>query len=341
MLKMSSIAAASMIVFGFASAAEQPASKQNPENRAVVAQPAVGQSESVSRQAITLSGSARASGAGTAVLQSGTRAPALVPVTPFVSYAMSGNAVNDAELQKQLQDIQEREQRMMQHPEYRDLLRARQRFSLSQAHPDLSEFLQISKEQAAQLLDLLAEQHVREQAASKPMWSSHVDADAVQAFTERVQERQRANEAELAALLGASKFQEWQEYEQSGLARFLVQRLQYVLPLDARLRADQLRPLVRAIAREQRQVFEDRTFILPPGQVPDEQWQKQMQEHQLERMATANQRILDASASILSQRQLDHLASMLQQELEGHSQRQFFFGARAPLSPPTVLPNQR
>ena len=341
MLKMSLIAAASMIAFGFASAAEQPASNQKLENKAVAAGPAVGQGESENRQAITISGSARANGAGTAVLQSGTRAPALVPLTPFVSYAMSGNAANDAELQKQIQDIQEREQRMMQHPEYRDLLRARQRLSLSQTHPDLSEFLQISKEQAGQLLDLLAEQQVREQAASKPMWSSRVDADAVQAFTERAQERQRANEAELTALLGANKFEEWQEYEQSGFARFLVQRLQHMLPFDARLRPDQLRSLVRAIAREQRQVFEDKTLALPSGQVPDEQWQKQMQEQQLERMAIANQRILDASSSILTPAQLEHLSSMLQQELDGHSQRQFFFGARAPLSPPAVLPAHR
>jgi hypothetical protein len=340
MLKISLIAAASMVALGSVSAAEQLARKEKDRNDSVAAQTEP-QSSDGDRHAIIASGSERSTVAGTAVTQSAIRAPALMTVTPFVSYAMSGNAANDAELQKQIHDIQEREQRMMQHPEYRDLLRARQRLSLSQTHPDLGELLQISKELADQLLDLLAEQQVREQAASRPMWPSHMDVAAVQAFTEKAQQRQRANEAELTALLGATKFQEWKEYEQSGMARLLVQRLQHLLPQDARLRSDQLRPLVREIARQQRQLFEDRALSLPPDQVPDEAWQKQMRERHLEQTAAVNQRILEASASILSPRQLEHLESMLQQNLDGHSQGQFFFGAWAPLSPPSSLPAQR
>jgi hypothetical protein len=340
MLRISLIAAVSMVALGSVSAAEQVARKQNVRNESVAAQ-AEPEASEADRHAIIVSGSGRSNIADTAVSQSAMRAPGLVTVTPFVSYAMSGNAVNDAELQKQIQDIQEREQRMMQHPEYRDLLRARQRLSLSQTHRDLAELMQISKEQADQLLDLLAEQQIREQAASRPMWPSHMDVAAVQAFTAKAQERQRANEAELTALLGASKFQEWKEYEQSGMARILVQRLQHLLPYEARLRTDQLRPLVREIAREQRQLFEDRTLGLPPDQVPDEAWQKHMRERHLEQMTAVNQRILEACASILSPRQLEQLEAMLQQDLDGHSQGQFFFGARAPLSPPSLLPAQR
>jgi hypothetical protein len=338
MRKISLIAAASMLAFGSVNAAEQPASIQKGEKEPVAADagPAASDGEPANRHVILNSGSMRPSPvAGTAVSQSGMRAPAFVPMTPFVSYAMSGNAVNDEELQEQIEEVREREQRMLQHPEYRDLLRARQRLALSYSHPDLPELLQISEEQADQLLDLLAEQQVREQAASTPTWPRHGDAAAMQAFVERTQERQRANEAELAALLGASKFQEWKEYEQSGMARILVQQLQQMLPDDARLRSDQLRPLVSAIAREQRQLFEDRALSLAPGQVPDEDWQKRVQERQLERMAAANQRILDASASILTPRQLERFGSLLQQQLDGHSQRTFFFGRMAPLSPPS------
>lgn len=343
MLKMSLIAVASIIAFGSVSAAEQTTTKEDGNGSAAAdAEPAVGQGASARQQGFVVSGSARSNiVTGTAVSQSGTRAPALVPVTPFVTYATSGHAGDNVELQRQIQDIQERERRMLQNPEYRDLLRARQRFSLYQTHPDLAELLQISKEQATQLLDLLAEHQVREQAEGRPMWPGQVDRATVEAFTEETQERQRIAEAELAALLGPSKFEEWREYEQSTLARFMLQRLQIVLPEDARLRADQRGPLLRAIAREQRQLYEDETLRLPQGHLPDEAWQKRMQERQLERMSAMNERILAAAAPILSSRQLEALRSMLQQELDGHSQRQFFFGGRAPLVAPTLLSPQR
>ena len=113
------------------------------------------------------------------------------------------------------------------------------------------------------------------------------------------------------------------------------------MPSDARLRPDQLRPLLSAIAREQREIFEERALGIAPGQVPDEAWHKRMQAQQRERIAATNQRILEASTSILSPRQLEHLRSMLQQELDAHSGRVIFFGHRAPLAvPPDTLQRQ-
>jgi hypothetical protein len=261
----------------------------------------------------------------TTVPASGARAPALVPMIPFVSYAPSNQAENK-ELQRQMQEIQEREQRMLQNPEYRDLLRARQRMALTHMHTDLSELLQISEEQADQLFDLLADQQVREQAASRPMWPSESSA-AAQEMMEKGQERQRSNEAEIAALLGPEKMSEWTEYQQSAMARFQVQRLRQTLPAEAALRAEQVRPLVTAISREQRHMFEDRAvFELAPGQVPDEARQRRMHQHRLEKAAATNQRILDAASSILSPQQLQHFDALLQQELAGQSNAQFFFG---------------
>jgi hypothetical protein len=184
------------------------------------------------------------------------------------------------------------------------------------------------------LLDLLAEQQVREQAASKPMWPGHGDAAAMQGLMEKAQERQRTNDAEIAALLGPDKLREWKEYEQSAMARFQVQHLRQMLPPDVALRAEQLRPLVTVISREQRQMFEDRTLVaLAPGEVPDEDWQKRMHERHLEQTAARNQRILDAASSILSPKQLEYLGSLLQQELDAQSRGQFFFGRMTPLAP--------
>ena len=335
MHRISLIAAASMIAFSSAHAAEQEISTQQDDRQPTATPQARDASSSHATKNVLTSGQASPGAANAIVLsQSSMRAPALVPMTPFVSFAMSGHAANDQELQALIQEVQERERAMLQNAEYRDLLRARQRVSLGYSHPDLPAMLQISKEQARQLLDLLADQQVRAQAATDPLGPGPADPAAVQEFMENTQERQRANDAEIAALLGDGKFQEWKEYEQSGMARFHVQRLQQVLPPEARLRSDQLRPLVTAIAREQRQMFDETALTIPQNEVPDDAWQSRMRESHMQRMSATHQRILDASASILSSQQLESFRSLLQQDLEGNSQGQFFFGRMAPVPPP-------
>ncbi len=334
MLKISLVVAVSMIVFDSSNAAAQT-SDQRDENEPVAAgaEPASNGGVSASRSAILSTGSARSIAvAGTAFAPPGISAGALVPLTPFISHGLTGYAGNDPDVQAQLQEIQELEQRMLQHPEYRDLLRARHRLSLSSSHPDLPELLQISKEQAGQLLDLLADQQVREQAERQPMWPGHGDAAAVQAFLERSLERQRAKEAELVALLGTSKFREWQEYEQSVMARIQVQQLKQILPAEAALRADQLRPLVQAIARVQRQVFEERARDLAPGRVSDEERHRRMQLSPLHPMSGMHQRIIDAAASILTPTQLEYFSSLLPKH-DGQSQGLIFLGPASSTSP--------
>jgi hypothetical protein len=193
----------------------------------------------------------------------------------------------------------------------------------------LAALLQISKEQADQLLDLLAEQQLREQAAGRPMPSDHADPEAMQRYIQKVHETQRANEAEIAALLGPQKFQEWKDYEQNAMARFQVQHLQQMLPPDARLQPDQRRLLVSAIGREQRQLHEERARQIPPNGVPDEAWQRRMQETQAKQMASMNERLLNRATSILSPAQLQQFESLLKQELDAISRQQFFFFGRS------------
>ena len=100
MLKIGLIAAVSMIAFGSLSAAEYPSSGKQDDNPD--AGSAASGGEPANRGALVISGSAPAGAGGIAVSQSAVLAPAFMPVTPFATYSMSGNAVNDAELQKGL-----------------------------------------------------------------------------------------------------------------------------------------------------------------------------------------------------------------------------------------------
>jgi hypothetical protein len=290
------------------------------------------------RPVITATASGAVHVAGAAASHSEMRAPLILPVAPF-TYAPSGDAAHDAEMRRQLQDIQEREQKLLQIPEYRDLLRARQRLSLTQTHRDLTAIMQISQEQADQLLDLLAEHRVREQLASNSMATLPLDRAAVEARLAKDEERRKTNEAELLALLGPAKFQDWKDYEKSDHARFMVQQLQSAVPNEP-LRPDQYGALVRTISREQRKLYEGQTLSLPQGHILDEASQRRLHEQHIERLAAAHQRILDAGSSLLSPRQIEQLSALLERELDILKNRQGAFRGM-PLVQPSVLPPMR
>ncbi len=337
MLKMSSVALVALIVAASAGAAEQRIVGHGTN------QPSVGNASSAegdaptSSGAIVVSGEARAS--ANTVVHSGALSSPFIPVRPF-TYAMSGNPALDAEVQKLSKEVNEREQRLFQNPDYRDLVRMRSRLGLAYSHQDLAVFMQIPKQQADRLLDLLAEQRLRDQIEGVNPFAGAVDPAAVQALIQKQQDKQRANEAEVAALLGASKFQDWKDYEQSGMARFMVQRLESALPDEARLQTEQRGSLLRAIAREHRKMYEERAVSIPPGQMPDENWVNQMRAQESERMAAAHERILEAATPILSPTQLEQLSSLLQQESDEQSQRQTFFRGWMPSAPPVMLPSR-
>jgi hypothetical protein len=335
MQKIGLIALTSLVALGLLEAAELGSTDKKAVDESTASSPAPATKQSgnasaqlglgVTRNAVVSAGAS----SGTVALGS-VGGVGWAPVTPFVSYAMSGIDAADEEFQKLLQQVHERELRMLQNPEYRDLLRAQQRLSLHHNHADLPALLQISKEQADQLLDLLAEHQVRVQVAGRPIASTQSDPAAMHQYIQKAQQRQSENEAEIAALLGASKFQEWKQYEQSAMARFQVQRLQQTLPPNARLQADQRRSLVNALASEQRQLFEQRAGEIPNG-VPDEAWHRRMHEDHVQRMASMNERLMERASSILSPQQLEHFETMLKQDLDAMSGRQFFsIGRPAP-----------
>lgn len=333
-----SFIAASMIACTSAIATQQPASNQDDET-VVVRDPESAFIISEASASYVVPGllgvhSVPSTNAPSDASQSSTGTLALPPVTPFVTRAPSGDAAADREQYRLVQEIREREQRLLEDHEYRDLQRAKHRLTLSTTHPELADVLQIPKTQADQLLDLLAEHRIREEVAAVPMLPGPMDPTAVKALVDEAEERRSVADAELLALLGASKYQEWKEYDENAIARFLVQRYRSSLPDDAPLRPEQLRPLVSAIAREQHQLFELSVPRVTPGQVPDEAWQKRTREQRRERMSTAHQRILDASAPILSPRQLEQLQSMLQKDLDLHSQHVVTPDRSVPVSAP-------
>jgi len=101
------------------------------------------------------------------------------------------------------------EARMLRNPEYREAWRTHRRMELASGHIDLAESLQISQEQADKLIDLLVNQELRYEANPMP---NPANEEEVRERQLRASESQRANDAELAALLGKQKLAQWKEY---------------------------------------------------------------------------------------------------------------------------------
>jgi hypothetical protein len=131
------------------------------------------------------------------------------------------------------------------------------------------------------------------------------------------QETQRKQEESIASLLGAGRYGQWQEYQQTQPAR--LQAVQVGRTMESQgqpLSAAQSRHLAGAFAAEQKRQQDEMQGQNPGVAVGDPLLaQLQMQEENLRRQAERNRRIVDAAAAQLTAPQLDALRTTLEQQL--------------------------
>ncbi len=227
----------------------------------------------------------------------------------------------DPQMRQRMLESHEQQQRMLKDPEYRELMRAQLKFNMQQQYADLAPLLGLSQEESDRLLDVLTEQSLRNQE-HRPMladFSNEPPSEAEMIERRRVfEEQRRNNESEIAAVLG-SKFSDWQQYQQNGWARSQVTQLRQALSSgDEPLRQDQIKPLVEAIAREQKQQFDTMGAMrayAAPGR-PDAMAQARRAEEWVERTAQTHQRIRAAVSGLLTSAQYEQLERQQQQELK-------------------------
>lgn len=229
----------------------------------------------------------------------------------------------DPEMRKRMQQSMDQQRRMLQDPEYRELVRQQQIDGMQHMYGDLELMLGLSREEAARVLDVLAEQQLRSMDQQRPwaMDGSRPDEAAIREQQRVFAEMKRRNDAELAQVLG-SKFGEWESYQQSMGARSQVTQLRQMLATsDEPLRQDQIKPLVAAIAREQQAQMNVnmnmRTRMYQSGP-PNAEAQLRMQEEWAERQAETQQRIRDSVSGLLTPAQMQRLEE--QHERERRSQ---------------------
>lgn len=155
----------------------------------------------------------------------------------------------------------ERERQLMQDPEYRQAMRLQTRNNLARQYPGVIEELGLTRSQAEQFFNMLADHQLRTNEALQPMWEAPppetVDPAAMQerhrTFQQTANELQQKNEAELAALLGQDKTRAWKEYQSTMGMRYQLDHMRSTLeaqglPLDEELS----KPVLKALAAAQK-----------------------------------------------------------------------------------------
>lgn len=203
----------------------------------------------------------------------------------------------------------------MQGPEGQDFARTMMRSVMTQLYPDLAAELDLTDEEAAKLLDLVAEQQAELSAESMAMMTGAGDPASMQAAQRKLVEKQEAHERELTAMLGG-KYAKWEEYQVTAAARLQVTQLRTTLAAGGNpLSEAQEKSLVTAFATEQaRTAREQREWMASPAALDS----PNIMQESLKQALDGQRRMLDVAAPILDatqlaqfRRQVDQQASMM------------------------------
>lgn len=188
----------------------------------------------------------------------------------------------------------------MESPEGKAQSRELARTLVARSNPGIDEALGLSREQAEKLLDLLAEQ----QAGTLDVFRSSAEGNpSPQDRMAAVQEREKANEAALQAMLG-SKYSQWQDYKEIRPAYQQRRDLRAVLDASGTPMTDaQGRAFIAALSVEQRSINQEMRDAARSGAPAAQILTRNTPERR--------QRLLDAAAPHLSPQQLEGYRGML------------------------------
>jgi hypothetical protein len=197
-------------------------------------------------------------------------------------------------------------------PEGRAMVQPMLVAAIRQQYPDLGKELGLSKEEEDKLFDTMIKQQLDLSSESMNLLTGdNLTPEAMQEMERKAREKQQANQAELAAMLG-SKYPKFEEYQGTMAARQQVSQLNNVLGASGGALSDtQSKQLIAALAAEQKRITQETNANpLPAGRTRQE-----MLDQQLQRTADNNRRLADAASAYLTTSQLDSYRKMQEQQL--------------------------
>ncbi len=161
-------------------------------------------------------------------------------------------------MREEMNASMERQRTLLRDPEYREAMLTQQKMMLMRSNAGVARDLNLTSEQADRLFGTLAEQSLRSMETTNAFqWSEHPDPAKMQEVHRKAMDQQSANETELKAALGETKYREWQEYQSLSGVRWEGDRVRASLanagvPLDDSLS----KPLMKLLQEQQRKTME-------------------------------------------------------------------------------------
>lgn len=191
----------------------------------------------------------------------------------------------------------------------------RQRRSTARATVNQSlDWVPLSEEVRERLVELMAEQAIEFQELSMA-----ADFNAAQPDPQKVNEMSAKFEGiiekharERLDLLGPESDRLWREFEQSSGARYVVTELQDRLPMDQRLRREELKPLISAIAAAEQSITDE--FIANEQAAPDDPGEAMKRARDYD--ARRREKLLAVASKLLSTEQAEQFERYLTEQAD-------------------------
>ncbi|MEJ0038716.1 MAG: hypothetical protein WDO68_22015 [Gammaproteobacteria bacterium] len=191
---------------------------------------------------------------------------------------------------------------MLSTPQAREMLRFQVMASNKKRYADEIKKLALSPAQAEALLNLLADQQMRQIETAQSL------ATDPAAATQAREELQSRADSEIASLLGSEKAAQFSAYEKSQGERMQVNN--YADQLDAinlGMRDEQKEQLVNIMVEAKKN--------LPPSPLPNDPRDNQAMQARFDWQSSYNHAVLEGASSVLTPEQFDHIRSMQEWQL--------------------------
>jgi hypothetical protein len=198
-------------------------------------------------------------------------------------------------------------------------------------YPDLQTALALDDQQADQFFELLAEQQMQSMTTSSPVpFGPGTDEAATREWQKQQQRLQTEKEAQIAALLGDAKLQQWKNYQSTMPARMQIRELRSTLEgAGLPLQQDQAERLITAITVEQQRAMSEKQtvfngigpamvgptgIVVQAGSAPADR--TALFDQQIEQTKQQQQRLHNAASPHLTSQQLEYFERMQAAQLE-------------------------
>ncbi len=201
-------------------------------------------------------------------------------------------------------------QAVLSDPRVLEMTRSMLRTMLPQQYPDIAKDLNLSAAEVEKLFDTLARQQMElgTGGALDLFAGGELSPAAIEATQRKMQQQQKANDAELAAVLG-TKYPAWQDYQGTSAARQQVDQLQAALDADNRLSEAARKSVITALAGEGGRIPRNEREVMPQGRNTQE-----ILENQIKYTTEVNQRRIAAASPLLTTAQRDTYRRLLEQQ---------------------------